>query len=140
MKVATPDLVKTAVQLAIEGLDAQYGCEKVHPYPDGQGGAWVTIDEVELGPPYGQPDTTVICLLPFNLPNADVYPIFVRTDLSRADNQPLGEGFQQTAVQLPGEPTPRQATQVSRRTRNGQFTDQTATLKIEKVLAWIRGQ
>jgi hypothetical protein len=69
-----------------------------------------------------------------------VYPVFLRPDLARADGQPLGEGFQITQVSLPGEDQPRQVVQVSRRTREGLFVQQSAAQKIEKVLAWIRAR
>jgi hypothetical protein len=130
--------LKAAVQTALDGLHAQFGSEHVRTIPDGQGGAWVEVTEQELGDVYEQDTTFLICLLPFNLPNADVYPAFVRHDLRRLDGAALGEGFQQTQVHLPGEATPRPVVQVSRRTRNGQFGNQTPAQKVEKVLAWIR--
>lgn len=132
--------LKSAVESAIEGLRAQFGAERVTVASDGQGGAWVQIDGLELGEVYVQDDTFLICLLPFNLPNADVYPAFVRDDLQRVDGQPLGEGFQTTQMQWPGEPGTRPVVQISRRTRNSQFSDQTPAQKVEKVLAWLRAQ
>lgn len=130
--------IKTSVAEAIEGLRDQYGDNNVTFSPDGQGGAWVEIEEVPLSENYLQHSSFIAFLLPFNLPNADVYPVFVRSDLKRADGRPLGEGFQQTEAAVAGENPPRRVVQVSRRTRNGQFSTQTPALKIEKVLAWIR--
>lgn len=132
--------VKSAVRAALDGLCAQYGEEHVRELPDGQGGAWVEIDGLELGDAYQQESTSLICLLPFNLPNADVYPTFVRHDLARADGAALGEGFQVTQVQLPGDAQPRAVVQVSRRTREGLYVEQTPAQKIEKVLAWVRSR
>ena len=62
-----------------------------------------------LGDPYAQDDTFVICLLPFNLPGADVYPLFVRNDLTRNDGNGLGEGFGTTSVSWPGDAQPRRS-------------------------------
>jgi hypothetical protein len=132
--------LKRAVLEALDGLRAQYGEDSVREIADGQGGAWVEILRQRLCDTYAQPDTTVICLLPFNLPNADVYPTFVRADLSRVDGAPLGEGFQDAQVTLPGEGGPRSVVQVSRRTREGFFAQQTAAQKVEKVLSWIRSR
>lgn len=132
--------LKGAVREAVLGLRAQYGEEGVREIPDGQGGAWIEIEDLALGEPYVQDTTFLVCLLPFNLPNADVYPMFVRPDLARLDGQPLGECFQVTQVQLPGASQPRPAVQVSRRTRAGLFVQQTPTQKVEKVLAWIRNR
>lgn len=132
--------LKGAVSEAIVAVRAQYGEDKVREIPDGQGGAWVEIDEVELGAAYLEGTSFLVCLLPFNLPNADVYPLFLRPDLARTDGQPLGEGFQVTQVSLPGENRPRSVVQVSRRTREGLFMQQTAGQKVEKVLAWVRSR
>jgi hypothetical protein len=132
--------LKRSVRDGVDGIRAQYGDDHVRDFADGQGGAWVEITDVELGAVYTQDTTFLVCLLPFNLPNADVYPAFVRSDLTRADGAPLGECFQVAQVHVPGEAQPRPAVQVSRRTKNGQFAQQTSLQKIEKVLAWIRSR
>ena len=117
--------------------------EIVRAYPDtrhvadGQGGAWIEIPEVEVGELYARSTPLLICLLPFALPAADVYPIFFDRTLTRTDGSALGEGFAPTELSWPGEPEPRAVTQVSRRTR-GDFALQTPLIKIEKVLEWVR--
>lgn len=117
--------------------------EIVRAYPDtrhvadGQGGAWIEIPEVEVGELYARSTSLLICLLPFALPAADVYPIFFDRTLTRTDGSALGEGFAPTELSWPGEPEPRAVTQVSRRTR-GDFALQTPLIKIEKVLEWVR--
>jgi hypothetical protein len=139
----TPDqrlMLKGAVVSALDGLRAAYGHTQVLDIPDGQGGAWAELQDVELGPTYVQDTTFVVFLLPFNLPGADIYPIFVRDDLARRDNAPLGEGLQRTALSWPGQPAQRPVVQVSRRTRGGAFTAQTAAQKVEKVLEWLRNR
>ncbi|WP_146220993.1 hypothetical protein [Mycolicibacterium moriokaense] len=106
-------------------------------HADGQGGLWVELNGIPLGIPYQQCSTFMVFLLPFTLPGSDIYPLFVRRDLSRIDGQPLGEGFQATELSWPAEGSPRPVVQVSRRTR-GSFASQTAAQKIAKVLDWIR--
>lgn len=130
--------LKTAVRTAVEGIRAQSGDEHLAVVPDGNGGAWVEVSGLGLGDVYLQDTTFLLCQLHFNLPGADVYPVFLRPDLARADGQVLGAGFQTTSVNWPGSPSPRPVVQVSRRTRNQQFTAQTPAQKIEKVLEWIR--
>ena len=130
--------MKEAVLAALTEITAAYGAHGVRVVPDDQGGAWIEITDVDLGATYSEPTSFVICLLPFNLPNADVYPLFVRHDLARADGNGLGEGFNATPLNWPGEPHQRAVTQVSRRTRRSDFTRQTALQKIDKVLDWIR--
>lgn len=131
-------LFKAAVQTAIASVTAAYGQERVHIIPDGQGGAWIELSAVDLGGAYEQDITFVVFLLPFNLPGADIYPVFVRHDLSRRDGGPLGEGLQRTTLSWPGEPSQRPVVQISRRTRRGAFMSQTAAQKVEKVLEWLR--
>lgn len=131
--------LKGAVRDALDGVVTQFDHGRVRTTPDGQGGAWVEIVDEPLGAPYIQPETFVIALLPFNLPNADVYPLFVRADLARLDGQGLGPCFQPSSVHISGEAAPRPAVMVSRRTR-GEFQIQTAAQKIAKVIEWIRSQ
>lgn len=140
----TPDVadLKAAVRTAATAIIDAYGAERVRLVADGQGGGWIEIADVNLGTNYTAATRTtfVVCLLPFNLPGADVYPLFVRRDLERADGQGLGEGFAATELSWPGDDQPRPVTQVSRRTRRSDFTRQTALQKIEKVLDWIRAR
>jgi len=136
----TRPVLKTAVEAAVAALREVYGEDQVHLVPDGQGGAWVEICAVELGDTYVQETTFVIFLLPFNLPGADIYPVFVRHDLARHDGAALGEGLQCTTLSWPGHPPQRPVVQISRRTRNGAFASQTAVQKIEKVMEWLRNK
>lgn len=134
----TPDVVlKHAVTRGVEEIVRAYGRSRVRAVPDGQGGAWIEISRVPLGEPYDQGDTFLVCLLPFNLPTADVYPMFVRSDLTRTDGGAHGAGFGVTTLQWPGEATPRPVIQLSRRTA-GDPSAQTPLQKIEKVLHWLR--
>jgi hypothetical protein len=133
-------VLKSAVERALEDLKKAYGEDRVLLFPDGQGGAWAEIREVELGPTYVQETTFAVFLLPFNLPSADIYPMFVRDDLARRDGAPLGVGLQRTSLSWSGQPTQRSVIQISRRTRGGAFTSQTAVQKVEKVLEWLRDQ
>jgi hypothetical protein len=132
--------LKGAVSSAIATLRAGYGENQIRVVADGQGGAWVEILSVELGPPYLQDTTFVVFLLPFNLPGADIYPLFVRDDLARHDGAVLGDGLQRTTLSWPGQPAQRAVVQISRRTRRGAFASQTAMQKIEKVLEWLRNK
>jgi len=130
--------MKEAVQAALAAIVERYGAEQVRAVPDGQGGAWIEISGIDLSDTYTQVTTFAIVLLPFNLPNADVYPMSVRADLTRSDGTALGEGFSATSLSWPGEAQPRAVTQVSRRTRRSDFTRQTPLQKVEKVIEWIR--
>ena len=68
----------------------------------------------------------------FQYPYADIYPLFVRPDLTRADGQPHGEGI--TPASFESEP----ALQLSRRSNHLNPEVDTATLKVTKVIEWLR--
>lgn len=130
-------LLKPAVRSALQGIEHAYSPTTVLVHADGQGGAWIRLASVPLSRTYEQGETFAIFLLPFNLPGVDVYPLFVRPDLTRGDGAPLGPAFQTTTLAWTGEPSQMQIVQVSRRTQ-GDFAAQTPAQKVEKVLAWIR--
>jgi hypothetical protein len=99
---------------------------------DGEGGAWVIVDDLKLGPPYLQDSTWVGFRVTFAYPYADVYPHFVRGDLARVDGQPLGEAMSPSAFE--GRP----AIQLSRRSNHLDPVRDTAMLKLGKVADWLR--
>ena len=99
---------------------------------DGEGGAYVFVDGFTLGPPWAQPSTWVGFRIPFSYPYADVYPHFVRGDLSRSDDGPLGEAL--SATTFDG----RSAIQISRRSNHRDPGVETALLKLLTVIEWLR--
>lgn len=103
---------------------------------DGAGGAWVVIDPVPLGPSFAQDDSWIAFLITFAYPDADVYPHFVRPDLSRIDGAALGAGFSQTTWGLTGNP----GMQLSRRSNRLNPAVDTAATKLFKVLKWLNEQ
>lgn len=130
--------IKSSVREALATLQVAYPHVAISTTADGQGGLWVEFAQVPLGSAYAQDSTFLVFNLPFNLPGGDIYPMFVREDLARADDRPLGDGFARVPLQWPpGSPTQRQATQLSRRTRGGAFAAQTAAQKVAKVLHWL---
>jgi hypothetical protein len=134
----TPEATaKTAVQQAYEDIKAAFPDFTASATPDGQGGLWVELTGVRLGAPYAQTETFLAFLLPFNLPGGDIYPMFMRPDLSRLDGSPLGDGFARTQLQRTAEDQPRDVTQISRRTRGNNYALQTAPQKVTKVLDWV---
>lgn len=123
-----------AVRRALEELERAFPDSAVIREQDGEGGAHVTVEDVPLGPPYRQTTTWVGFRLGFQYPYADVYPHFVRDDLTRLDGNALGAGL--SAGRFREKP----ATQVSRRSNNLDATNQTAVLKLLKVLDWLRSR
>jgi len=98
---------------------------------DGEGGAYVIIDGVPLGPPYVQETTWAGFHITFQYPYSDVYPLFVRGDLSRLDGRPLGDATSQTTYEQ------RPAIQLSRRSNKRNPEIDTALVKLNKVMHWL---
>lgn len=120
-----------AVVEAVEELRGTFGGATVSVSEDNEGGANVRIDPVDLGPPYAQRQTWIGFRITAQYPYADVYPLFVRPDLSRVDGRPLGEAL--TPGSFDGQP----AVQVSRRSNHLNPATDTAALKVTKVLHWM---
>jgi hypothetical protein len=118
---------------AIEEIRASFADSKVTLTEDGQGGAFVVVDPVDLGPAYKEQVSWIGFQITFQYPLSDVYPHFVREDLERIDGAQLGEGFSKQA-----DWQGRKAVQVSRRSNHLNPATDTAAIKLHKVLRWIR--
>lgn len=123
----TPEVAR-----AIEELRATFPNSVVTTREDGQGGAAIIVEDVPLGDPYAQDSTWTGFVISFQYPYADVYPLFVRGDLSRADGKPLGEATSTGSFEN------RPAIQISRRSNRLGEARQTAAQKVLKVIAWLR--
>ncbi len=120
------------VSQAVDDLKVAFPGSTVTAREVGDGGAHVTVDPVETSVQYTQPETWISFTLGFQYPYADIYPLFVRPDLSRVDGTPLGEGTSPASFE--GQP----ALQLSRRSNRLNPATDTAVLKVTKVLAWLR--
>jgi hypothetical protein len=124
--------MKAEVARGIEELKRQFGTANFTVREDGQGGAYVLMDPVTIGPRYQPSETWIGFQIPAQYPYADIYPVFVRSDLSRADGVEFavpvtrGHNFQ-------GRP----AIQVSRRNGAAQGGLQKVSAKILKVLDFL---
>lgn len=122
------------VAQAVEEIRTAFPDVVVQVREDGQGGAVVIVESVDLGAPYNQNETWIGFQITFQYPYSDVYPHFVRGDLTRADGAALGEGTSPTT--WGGRP----AVQLSRRSNQLDPSTDTAVLKLLKVLAWLRSR
>jgi hypothetical protein len=126
--------MKAAVQRAIDELRATFPNAALTIDEDSDGGAYVTLDPVPLLGPYTQSETWVSFHIGFQYPASDVYPHFMRHDLTRKDHAALGAGM--SGAQHRG----RAAIQVSRRSNKLDPAIQTAAHKLLKILAWLEAQ
>jgi hypothetical protein len=116
--------------------------------PDKDGGACVIVEGAALGGPYAQPTSWIGFHITHSCPYADVYPHFVRHDLSRSDASALGEAispghqFPQPAVVVGDALPSRPAIQISRRANKREPNSdlETPLLKTLKVLRWLRSR
>ena len=120
------------VKKAVEELCSSFDNCAVEVEADGSGGVYVVVGDISLGPPYVQADTWIGFQITFQYPYADVYPHFTRPDLVRIDGRDLGEGL--GVAQFRNQP----AIQISRRSNQLNPATDTATLKLLKVLQWLR--
>jgi hypothetical protein len=124
--------MKVEVSSGIEELKRQFSSASFAVREDGQGGAYVVIDPVLLGPKY-RPETTWIGFhIPPQYPYADIYPVFIGGNVVRANGvaftPPVTPGHQ-----FEGRP----AIQVSRRNSAAQGGLQKVGSKILKVLDFL---
>lgn len=126
--------MKPDVEQAIKELQTAFqGCQ-FSITEDAEGGAKVIIEDAAIGEGctlYNQDTTWVGFRITFQYPYADIYPVFVRPDLTRRDGRPLGEAI--TPVNWEG----RAAVQVSRRSNKRDAMVDNAVIKIQKVLRWM---
>lgn len=87
---APPARLAPAVEKAIASITRQHPGQLIH-WADGNGGAHVFIESADLGGPYDQAVTWVSFHVPHTLPDGDIYPLWLRPDLSRQDGGPIGK-------------------------------------------------
>jgi len=124
--------MKVEVSSAVEELKRQFSTSSFAVREDGQGGAYVVMEPVTLGPKYRPEATWVGFQIPAQYPYADIYPVFIGGEVVRAD----GVAF--VAPVTPGHHFEgRSAIQISRRNSAAQNGLQKAPAKILKVLDFL---
>jgi hypothetical protein len=128
--------MKPSVEMAVAELRANFP-GRVDVAEIGDGGVKVIVRELSLaGSPYIQPDTWCGFTITYAHPYADIYPHFVRRDLSRRDGRSFGQGFHPDR-DFYGD----NALMLSRRTKLlGNDNPVSAPLKLEKVMKWLISQ
>lgn len=124
--------IQPQIEKAIAEIISSFPDCPVEAEPDGTGGAFVTVQDVPLGPPYTQEKIWVGFQITFQYPYADVYPHFTCAELTRTDGRSLGEGIGNANWRS------RPATQLSRRSNKLNPSTDTAALKLLKVMQWLR--
>src|SRR5208337_3142513 len=124
--------MKVEVSTGIEELKRQFELSSFTVREDGQGGAYVLMEPVSLGPRYKPAATWMGFQIPAQYPYADIYPVFIGANIARFDGvafaAPVTNGHS-----FEGRP----AIQVSRRSGAAQNGLQKATAKILKILDFL---
>jgi hypothetical protein len=126
-------MLSPEVVLAIQELRESHPDNELSFVEDGQGGARVTMQGFATGAALKPETTWVGFAITFQYPATDVYPHFVRSDLARSDGRPLeGQGISMATWN--GAP----AIQLSRRSNKWCQGQDTAAIKLAKVVDWLR--
>lgn len=105
--------------------------------PDGDGGAWITIAKVDLGPTWTPSTTWLGFHILNNYPYGDVYPHFIDAAPRLGPSGALPRvAVTTTQYQVDQRP----CLQVSRRSNHWDPNHDTAAIKAAKVIDWLRQQ
>jgi hypothetical protein len=119
-----------AVSAGVGAVREHFAGKAVEVIPDGAGGAYLIVSDIEAGSHYAPPVTWLGFQINAAYPSSDVYPHYVGV-LARADGRPHGQAIQQVTWQ--GRP----ALHLSRRSNGWNPALDNAAVKAEKVIAWL---
>lgn len=125
--------MKLEVTEAIEELRRKFPRCAVNIEDDGNGGARVVLENVELGQRFSPDRTWLGAHIPALYPYADIYPVFMGAEVTRADGVPFTPPITPNA-NFNGRP----ALQISRRNNLAQQYPQPAYAKFIKVLDFLQ--
>lgn len=126
--------IAPAIQQAIDEVRRVFADHEVDVSGDDQGGAYVVVHGLDIGDRYAQGESWLGFHISNLYPAADVYPHYVRPDMSCRDGQALGTGFAATVWTFRNQPV----TQLSRRSNRWDPRRDSAAMKALKVLHWLR--
>lgn len=126
--------MKPEVEQAITEIRELFPGHEVQVIPEAQGGAYVIVFEIELGRGFKPKVTWFGFLMTFQYPHADVYPHFIDAGIRKAD----GTEFRGDGVSGPVTWQGRTALQLSRRSHRWNPAEDTAALKLLKVIEWLK--
>lgn len=124
--------MKQRVFTAIEELKRAFPDSQITHNEDGQGGAYVIIESIDIGKQYVPSITWMGGHIDALYPYADIYPVFIDANVQRADGTTFtapitsGHAFMQ-----------RPAIQISRRNNRINNALQTAVAKFLKIISFM---
>lgn len=124
--------MKIEVSNAIFELQRAFPSSSIKVDEDGQGGAYFTLEGIDLGERFSPRQTWLGAHIPAQYPYADIYPLFLDPAVQRTDGLPFEVPITHGA-QFNG----RSAIQISRRNNHAHTHPQTAVSKMLKVLDFL---
>ena len=124
--------MKQDVATAIDELRRAFPATSVWSEQDSEGGAYVILENVDIGSRYAPTSTWIGGHVTALYPYADIYPLFMDASVRRVD----GVGFV-APVTLGHEFAGRPAIQISRANNHTQHFPQTALAKFLKVIHFL---
>lgn len=122
------------VERAIEQLRQTFPKSEVSIEPDSNGGAYVVVSRVDIGKKFAPQETWLGAHLPPQLPYADVYPLFIGSEVQRIDGRAFVAPISPASFQGRG------ALQISRRSNRHDPQRQSAATKFLKVIHWLKAE
>jgi hypothetical protein len=123
-----------AVKEAVEEIKLVYSDHPVTVEEEAQGGAYVTVGDLPIGSQYEHEKSSCGFLISFQYPFADIYPHYLDASVVRKDKKPHPQGFSVTTWR------DKRVLQISRRSNHRDPANDTAALKLAKVLQWVQQQ
>jgi hypothetical protein len=124
--------VTPEVESAVAELRETFAGNRLEVEDEAQGGAYVIVHDVAVGPRFRPESIWLGFLISFQYPAADVYPHFTDAALTRADGSPLGTGLSTSSWRE------RPAIQLSRRSSRWNAATDSAAGKLLKIIEWMR--
>lgn len=132
--------MKSTIKQAIEEIRHNFAGHRIDSIEDGEGGAYVKVHDLSMGPNYSPTTSFVAFRITFQYPMADVYPHFLIHGLRRVDGSTLTNPFHPDNQRWGPSGREEPATMISRRSNHLDAAVDTACSKLLKVLEWIRNQ
>lgn len=128
--------MKHLVQIAIDEIARGFPSQSVDVDDDGDGGAYVRVNNAEFGQQYTPSKGWAIFHITATYPHADIYGHYFPPELKRVDGQELGKGFHPVRDMKLGEYEGK-AVFVSRKANRWNPSQDTAALNLRMILDWM---
>jgi len=127
--------VSSEIVAAVYGIREDFPEYRVYAWPNGSGGVYVVIDQVDIGERWSTQTTWLGFHIAYTYPEGDVYPHFLRADLQRAEQGALTAPFNAS-----GEFAGQSATVLSRASHQRDQETFTAARKARSVISFLRDE